>query len=822
MLGVLHDLRFAFRALGKHKSFTAVAVITLALGIGANTALFSIVNAALLRLVPADNAHELHWLAVPPHKYGRVLSYPFYETLQDDDHFNGLLGAFPAAVNVRFDANPAHRTWCELVTGSYFSTLGIEPYLGRLITPEDDRVRLGSPVVVVSYSYWQSRLGGDPDALGRSLEINGSAFTLVGVAPPGFGGLKQGYPRDLFVPMQMKPAVTNWDGLDKPLIAWLWIVARLKPGVDPEALGHELGAKLRVFQEQHISEAAGFSPATLRIIRQRSIRLDPLRDAALSARVVAYLKALAWIVGALLLLTCANLAGLMIIRGLERRSEIATRLAVGASRWRLIRQLGAESLLLATGGSAAGLFLGAAAGPVLASLFPLAGPGSQLDVPLDSNLVAFAIAISTLAALTFGLLPAWRSSKVDLAGALKGPAPQRSRQLLLSGQVALALVLLVVAGLFAKNLRELLTHDLGFTSRDLVIAEIDPSIAGYDEAQRFAFYRELQQRLDDAAQSPGAGVSRFALSNVAPLSGFGWSSMFIVEGREDEMDLIPRAVAVGPGYFETLGIELRRGRLLETFDGPNAPQVAVISESLAAKAFPGSDPIGQRFVSDTRDREGSIFEIVGIAQDIALIDPRRRDDRERVYLPHEQINNVPFAITIQARLASPESAPAAIAALRNILGELDPNISLYDIRTIEAATDAMLAAERLAAWLSAFLALFATLLVATGLYGVLGREVKIRAREFAIRVAVGATRGALVWSLVRRASTFVALGLAFGAIVLVWTRPFLGPLLVDIEPGDPAVVAAAVTALIAAVAFAILVPARAVLSQNPSRILRVS
>ncbi len=219
MLGVLHDLRFAFRALGKHKSFTAVAVITLALGIGANTALFSIVNAALLRLVPADNAHELHWLAVPPHKYGRVLSYPFYETLQDDDHFNGLLGAFPAAVNVRFDANPAHRTWCELVTGSYFSTLGIEPYLGRLITPEDDRVRLGSPVVVVSYSYWQSRLGGDPDALGRSLEINGSAFTLVGVAPPGFGGLKQGYPRDLFVPMQMKPAVTNWDGLDKLLIA---------------------------------------------------------------------------------------------------------------------------------------------------------------------------------------------------------------------------------------------------------------------------------------------------------------------------------------------------------------------------------------------------------------------------------------------------------------------------------------------------------------------------------------------------------------------------------------------------------------------------
>ena len=822
MPGVVHDLRFALRALARQKSFAAVAILTLALGIGASTALFSIVNAALLRLVSAKNPHELFALAVPPHEYGRILNYPFYLTLEDDKRFTGLLGSFPAAVNARYDSNPAERVWAELVTGSYFSALGVKPYLGRLLTPDDDNVRLGHPVAVASYSYWRTQLRGEASAVGGTLEIAGSPFTIVGVAPPGFGGIKQGYPRDLFVPMQMKPMVSSWDGLDKPLIAWLNIIVRLKPGVDPKALGDELSAKLKLFQERHLDESAGYSPATLQMIRDRHIRLDSLRETALSARVVGYLHALGWIVGALLFLTCANLAGLMIVRGIERRPEIATRLAVGASRWRLVRQLGAESLVIALAGSAAGLFMGGFAGPLLAARFPLAGPGSQLDVPLDVTVVSFTVAVSTIAAFGFGLLPAWRSSKLDLSGAIKGRSARRHRNLLLSGQVAVALTLLVAAGLFAKNLRELLAHDVGFAGHELVIAEIDPSIAGYDEKQRFAFYRRLEERLDEATRTPAAGVSHAALSNVAPVSGFGWASNFIIEGREQEMDSHPRAVAVGPGYFETLQIEPLRGRLLSRRDHRDAPRAAVVSDSLARKAFPDADAIGRRFISDTRDRDASTFEIVGVVEDIDLIDPRQRSQRERVYLPHEQINNVPQAIAIQARLTSPKAASSAIVTLRRTINELDPQVPFYDARTIEAATDAMLGTERLAAWLSSFLAGFAALLVATGIYGVLGREANLRSREFAIRVAVGATRSAVLWVLARTTLAYVAVGLGAGVVALIWLRPFIDPLILDVRPNDPAVLAGAIIVLVTSLVCAILVPARRALSQNPARILRIS
>lgn len=799
----LRDVRFGARRLRRAPGLTAAVVLSLTLGIGASASLFSLVNAAILRTIPVRNASAMVWFDSGSH--GRALSYPFYQEIRQDPRFDGVLCAFPTAVNVSAPGM-AERAEAELVSGNYFSVLGIQPYRGRLLTDADDR----QAVAVVSHEFWQSRLAGAADIVGRPIRINGSGWTVVGVTPPGYGGLDRAYQRSIFVPMGMKPKITpGWNGLDKPLIAWLYIAGRLKPGVDREKLGIELNARFHAFQEIYLPHDRKLSPAQWQVIRGRRLRLEPLGNAVFESRVAGHLSTLGWMVGLLLALACVNVAGLMLARGLERRKELATRLSIGASRGRIIGQLLTEALLLALAGGAAGLASAAIIAPLLASRFPLAGDGSHLDVSLDWTVLCFTFAASLLACLVFGLAPAWQATKLDLASALKDTmstvSANRLRNVLIAVQAGVSVVLLCAAALFSADLRDLLTKDGGYDRQRLLLAELEPTLSGYDNAARLKLYAALETRLQGMA----------ALSNVAPMSQYHWSSLFLVKGREQKEDRFVRSVAVGANYFETLRIPLRRGRL------PNdRERVAVISESLARREFPNEDPIGKRFSADLREPEATTFEIVGIVADANLKDPREREHLECVYFSYRQWVFTLQAIVVQARLAPGVPVAAGADRLRQALREVDPSLAFYGMRTIEQASESLLASERLAALLTSFFGIAAALLFAVGMHGVVSRDLVARAKEVAIRVVLGGRAGHVLWALARGPLLAACGGLTAGIIMLVSIAPKLSPLLTNVRPANPAFMAASAAVLLIMCAAALLAPGWRVRTLQPAAVLK--
>lgn len=810
------DVRYAFRKLRAAPAFTGVAILSLALGVGANTSIFSLVNATLLRLLPVERPRELHWFATS--NFGRILNYPYYEHIAADPRFDGVLCTFATFVNAG-KAGAMRRVEMELVSGNYFQVLGVRPYKGRLLMPGDEAV------AVLSHSYWQGHLGADPAIVGRAITINNRPFTVVGIAQPGFQGMDQGWQRALFVPMRMKPQITpGWNGLDKPLIAWLQLAGRLKPGVDSEALSRELTERLHVFQKPFLDADSRLTQSQRQMLRTRSIRLEPLADGVLDDRVRLHLKTLVWIVGALLLLACVNLGGLLLARGVERQREIATRLAIGGSQLRVVRQLFLESLLLALAGGTTGFLVAAVIAPWLAARFPLAGSGSQFDATPDARVLAYTMLIALGCCLLFGLAPAWQSTRLDLISSIRGasqaPGARRIGRLLLGAQVAVAVVLLAAAALFSLNLRQLLRHDLGFERKNLLLAELEPVLNGYDESRRLQLYQAIEARLAEEARNPQSGIRQAALANVAPVSGYYWTSAFVIEGREREKDLIPRGMAVGTNYFEVMGMRLKQGRLLESRDRPGAPRAAVISESLARKAFPDGSAVGRRFQADWREPEKTRFEIVGVVADTDLYDPRNRNLREAVYVPYLQWAFPPQAMVIQARAARPEMIGPAAETLRRVVRELDPNLALYDIRTTEASLQNMLRTEHMVALLSSAFAALAALLAAIGLHGLLAREVATRTREAGIRMALGASRAAVLWALSARTLQAVAAGMACGILILVVLQPVLRPLLVDVSPINGVTLAAAVLLLAVAALLGAWWPARRAVRVEPASALR--
>ncbi|MCC6536488.1 MAG: ABC transporter permease [Bryobacterales bacterium] len=765
------NIRYAARRLRQSPGFTLAAVLSLAVGIGASVVLFSLVNAAMLRLIPVREPGQLVWFDSGSH--GRALSYPFYRQIQHHPGFDGVLCAFPTVVNLSA-SGVAERAEAELVSANYFEVLGVTPFAGRLLTSSDDR----TPAAVVSHAYWRSRLGASPAAVGSTVRVNGEAWTVVGVAPPGFGGLDRAYQRVLFVPMGMKPHITpGWDGLDKPLIAWLAIAGRLRPGVERGALSTELNARFQAFQETFLPHDATLTTAQRQLIRGRRLRLERLSMAVFDSRVASHLSTLGWMVALLLALTCANVAGLLLARGLERHRELATRLAVGASRWLLIRQLLTEALLLALAGGVVALLAASAVAPALASRFPLAGAASQLEVPIDFAVLGFTFALAAVVCVLFGLLPAWQSTGLDLVAALRGqPETRRARWLpniLLAGQVALSVVLLGATGVLASNLRGLLTQDSGFDRQRLLLAEVEPALSGYGAAARLRFYHELQSRLDERAGP--ATYSAVVMANVAPRSPYHWSSGFEVAGRERVGGPLVRAVAAGPRYLETLRIPLRSGRYLNARDDVGAPRVAVISEPLARREFPDASPLGRRFTADLRNPQATTFEIVGVVGDVNLSDPREAAQRECVFLPYRQWAFPPQAIVLHAKLPATASAASAAGALRAAVKEVDPALALFDIRTMEQATAQLLAGERLAAWLTGFFAAAAALLCALGIYGVVSRALTARHREAAIRLALGASFANVWMQLTQGPRWAVIAGLTGGAILFLSVAPALHP-----------------------------------------------
>jgi predicted permease len=822
------DVRYALRTAWKQPGFTAAVILTLALGIGANTAIFSLVNATLFWRPPVRASEQLVY--VFNRGIGGVFSYPGYVALRDGNRvLDGCIawGGIIASLNADAVTDIISGV---IVTGNFFDVLGVTAARGRVLTPADDVAVGGHPVAVISDRLWQARFGARPDIVGHEVLLNGHRFTIVGVTPPEFKGPQLGATRDLYVPMMMqavmRPPRARFSGEMNPDLlknagnGWLFLMGRLKPGVTPAQASSELGAVATHF----VRTVDPSAPA-------RPVPVTPVDDGDPSQR--GQLKSVATllgsIVGLVLLIACANVANLLLSRTAARRRELAVRLAIGASRWRIVRQLVTESVLLALGGGLVGLGLAWLLVRGFTAWTPDDALPMAIEFAIDRRVLFFSFALSLVTGIAFGLLPALRASRPDLLPALKDDSfvpDERARRLglkkaLVVAEVALSVSLLVVAGLFVRSLGAARAIDPGIDADKLLTAPLSVNLLRYTRAQGRQFY---QQIIDRAQALPG--VESAAIARVAVLTGGGRTSSFAVEGRPvnrnrftsegagtvaEDLDAINVNV-VSPGFFRTLGIGLVRGRDFGPGDGENTPPVAIMTEAAVRRHFPDSDPIGQRVSLNGPD--GPWLQIVGIVRDSKYADIAE-SPLPLVYLPLMQ--NHETGVTLYVRSTVP---PASLAgAIRGEVKALEPNLP-FTTRTMAETVAASLGPARLGAILIAAFGGLALLLAAVGVYGVLAFSIARRTREMGIRVALGADAGRVFALVVREGMTLVAIGMAIGLAGAAAGATWLGAFLYTIGPRDPVAFATAPIVLAVVALLACLMPAYRAMRVSPVVALR--
>ncbi|HKM89448.1 MAG TPA: ABC transporter permease, partial [Candidatus Acidoferrales bacterium] len=689
------DIRFGLRGLAKSPGFTVVAVLTLALGIGANTAIFSLTDQVLLRLLPVRNPQELVVLRSPGPKRGHTnsdgdeaasFSYPLYKDLRDhNEAFSGLLARFSVPLSVSFQRQ-TERADGELVSGNYFEVLGVPAALGRTFNQEDDRVAGAHPVAVLSYGYWKRRFGSDPGILNQTLLINGNLMTVVGVTCAGFSGVQVGQTPDIFIPITMKAQITpNWDGLEDRKDHWLAIMGRLKPGISRgQAEVSSTGLLRSILQEE--VKLGTYSGDLREKFLHRAIVLDSggRGRQVLQGDVEAPLLALAAMVGLVLLIACTNVANLLLARGAFRQREFAIRLAMGAGRWRLVRQLLSESLLLSLLGGGLGLLAAYwTTGALLKSLSASQGI-MGLSPELDYRILGFSVGLTLLTGVLFGLLPAMQSTRPELAETLKdqsakassGHGQVRLRRALIVGQVALTLVLLLGAGLFAKSIYNLSRVDLGLSSDRIITFSVAPALSGYSPERTLALVDDLRQSM---ASLPG--VRSVSGATVPILAGDDEGSNLTVEGYQNprDEDLQVLRNEIGPNFFSTLGIPLISGREFGDGDTAASPPVAIINETLARRVFAGRNPIGGRLAFGAGQKLTSM-DVVGVVKD-SKHENVRDAIKPFVYTPYSQkakLGRLTFYLrTVQA----PDSLAGA---LRAEVHRQAPNVPVFDLMSLDA------------------------------------------------------------------------------------------------------------------------------------------
>ncbi|MBI4875084.1 MAG: ABC transporter permease [Acidobacteria bacterium] len=831
MREVWTDLRHAVRSLGKSPLFASVAILSLALGIGANTAIFTLLDQVSLRLLPVRNPEQLVLLSWRGSHYGsntgsNAISYPMYTDIRDRNQvFSDAICRFGIPLSVGI-AGRNERVPGELVSGNYFQVLGVRAALGRTIAPEDDRRSGAQPVAVLSYDYWLDRFAGDPGVVGKELLVNGHKLTVAGVSEKGFDGTEVGSAPKMRIPVAMVREMmpnSHAYNLDNRRGKWVNIFARLKPGLSLEQAKASLQPLFHSILEMEVREKefARASPYT----KEQFLRawLDVLPAARgrsyLRRQFATPLWVLMGIVGFVLLIACANVANLLMARASGRRKEIAVRLAVGAGRLRLVRQLMVESLLLALAGGALGLLLAMWADRLLLSLLPS-------DVPLaisadpDLRVFAFAFAVSLLTGTLFGLAPGLQATRVDLHTALKqegaavaGGGHTGLRKLLVVAQVALSLVLLIGAGLFIRSLRNLRDLDPGFRTENVVAFSVDPLLSGYTVERSKLFYPRLAERLRGI---PGAESA--ALGLVRLLAGNEWDNTVNVEGYEAKPgeDMNPFYNAVSPGYFATLGIPLVADRDFNSADAASPNRVGIVNQKFARRYFGDRPAVGRHFGFGGDPGSKADIEIVGVIRDAVYMNMRDEVPRQ-VFVSSEQQPRV-YSMTayVRTRLDSRQMQ----AAIRRAVHELDANLPIYEMRTLDAQLDLSLAVERLVAFLATLFGLLATLLAAIGLYGVMVCTVAHRTREIGVRMALGASQRKVVWMVMREvlllvgAGAAIALPAAWGLTRLVETQ------LYGVKPSDPASMTLATLSLAAVAALSGYLPARRAARIDPIRALR--
>jgi predicted permease len=789
---LIQDVRLALRTLRRSPVFACVAILSLALGIGANTAIFTLMDQVLLRMLPVQHPEQLVMLDQQGPTQGKVendnsFSYPMYKDFRDRSPvFSGVLARFPLGMSVSYRGQTELASG-DLVSGNYFEVLGVRAWAGRTFTQDDDRTPGAHPVAFLTHGYWQRRFGGDRAILNQTLVINGHALTVVGIGPPGFSGTEIGRSADVMVPVMMKAQMTpTWNDLDNRRSWWLNVFARLKPGVTLTQADAAMNVLYRQIEAEEVKGIQGWDQK----LRDRFINkhLDILPggkgQSELRRGSSAPLKVLMWMVGLVLLIACANVANLLIARAAGRQKEIALRLALGARRSQIVRQLLVESLLLAVLGGAAGLLAASWAGDALMKMAPSEAVARSFSITPDLRILGFNFAVAIAAGLLFGMAPALRTTRPNIATTLKdqvgniagGASQARFRKTLVVAQMALSLLLLVGAGLFAHSLYNLKNIDLGFRAEHLMTFSIDPSLNGYSQSRIQELYARLQR---DIGALPGVrGVS---MADIGPLTDNVNQRTVTIEDyhlKPDE-DMNPHVNDVGPGYFATLGTPLVAGREFTSRDAGGAPLVGMLNETAARAFFGNQNPLGRHFGFGGR-RGIADIEIVGVVKDDKSAGLKQAAPRF-VYVPFMQ-NETVTAITVYVRTT--HDAAEVAAPLRRAVQQADAGLPVIGMRTMQAQVDRFLVTERLVAMLSGVFGLLATVLAAIGLYGVMAYAVARRTQEIGIRMALGADRAKVVRLVMSEVAAMAGIGIVIGLPCAMGLSRFVQSELFGVTPAD--------------------------------------
>lgn len=818
---LLQDLRYGLRMLRKNSGFTAVAVVMLALGIGANTTIFGLADALLFRPFPVAEPGRLVALmrqeVERPGSYSSF-SYPDYQDLRGQTKaFSGLAAFDSISVSMAINGEAA-RIDGEIVSGNYFSVLGIKPALGRAFLPEEDQAAGAHPVIVASNDFWRDRLNADREIIGRSLILNGRSFTLIGVAPAGFHGLSVGSLPAFWVPLAMHDqAMPSFTFEGHSLFYargcdWLDLVGRLEPGRTVAEADAEV--KTLAGREAAVYPAArkGWT-VVVSLLNQE--RLMPW-----NADMTNLMGLLMAVVGLVLLIACSNVAGLLLARASARRMEIGLRAGLGARRGRLIRQLISESLMLSVLGGAAALVLASFASRMLAT-FRLPGIDmAALDLGVDWRVLSFTLALAALTAIVFGTVPAVQASKVDVVETLKG-SPRvagldkgRFRQTLVVSQIALSLLLLVGSGLLVRTLRNLLRMNLGFEGRNLLVASVDLGLEGYREARARQFYQQVLERVQ---QSPGVRSACWA--STAPLSGWHIADDLVLEdssrlGRNQRVNVDMNWVS--PGFFSTLGIPVVAGRAFTSQDREGTQRVAIVSESTARLFWPGENPLGRHFWVGARGNRPGL-EVIGVVKDGKYYNSWRKDSaRPFVFLAFNQAFQSQG--TLMARGGTGTGSLAA--SIRREVQAMDPNLPVFDIKTFQQQFHEGLLFERVGAILVGAFGALALALAAVGIFGLVSYSVGQRTHEIGVRMALGAQRRDVIGLVLRQGLALTAMGVAAGLCGAVGLTHLLSSLLYDVKPTDPLTLILATLVLAGVAFFACYIPARRATKVDPMVALR--
>ncbi|HKA02264.1 MAG TPA: ABC transporter permease [Candidatus Solibacter sp.] len=824
------DIRYSIRTLLKSPIFTGVAVLSLALGIGANTAIFTLINQLILQPLPVDRPEQLVMLAGRGKHYGGNngmdrLSYTMYQKIRDKNQvFSGMFCTYPATVSANFNGR-TELIGADFVSGNFFPVLGVGAAVGRVFTASDDLIQGNHPLAVLSHGYWRARFAADPNIVGQRIVINGTPLTIVGVSRAGFDGVEPGRAPQIRIPITMKDALPRspFSRLNNDRFRWTEVFGRLKPGMTIE----KAQAGLQPLFHQIIESEVVLPPfaKASAFVKEEFLKMwmevMPGSKGRSNLRRV-YSKplfALMGIVGLVLLIACSNLANLLIARASARQKEIAVRLALGAGRARLIRQLLAESLMLTGVGGVLGLGLAILIDRALINFLPTGTTPLSLDAMPDWTVLAFTLAISLLSAVIFGLVPALQSTRPNMATTLKDQAgavihggSATLRKALVVAQVSLSLLLLIGAGLFIQSLQNLKAINPGFDVHNLVAVDVNPTLQRLDRTWVSDYYRRLDEALNGLP-----GVESSTIATVSLLQGDEWDSWVTIEGYTAKPDERPDWYNqyCTPGYFKTLKIPILSGRAFTNQDVNGAPKVAIVNQKVVNRYFGGKDPVGRHIGFGIDPGTKLDITIVGVAGDTRYESMRDQIPYE-IYVPLAQSGSNGATAYIRTHGDPTHTFNTVRSAIQNV----DAGVPIFDLRTLDHTLEISMLSERLLATLSSVFGSLATLLAALGLYGVMAFMVARRTREIGIRMALGAAQTSILWMVLRETMMLAALGASIGLAGAWAVTRLIQTQLFGVQPTDLLTMAIASLGIAAVTIVAGYIPARRATTVDPMRALR--